>query len=268
MTGWTANSENTPQPEEDNRPADYEAALPGEDEGAAIDQLLWSLLVQLSRKLQVSSASIKAGVSSLLDYNIFWDGSTQHEFLQSVNDSSDQVSRMVTLLSLVSRVKAGSLEMKAEPQMLQEIVSIVREQIRKGSHGLAIEITLPHSGKPVLVDYEYLMLGLRFLFEVLSSGLSEPETVRIFAFESELGWNMDIVGRVPVIKPFTLLVREKIIKLLNTSMLNAENRLKLYMIYRIFLQMNITVQYIEYSDHKAGLRLHVPGVLVDGKPEK
>ena len=45
---------------------------------AALDQAMWSLVVQLSRKMQVSSASIKAGVSSLMDYNIFWDSPTQH----------------------------------------------------------------------------------------------------------------------------------------------------------------------------------------------
>jgi len=42
-------------------------------DNGALDRALWLLLVQLSRKLQISSASIKAGVSSLLDYSIFWD---------------------------------------------------------------------------------------------------------------------------------------------------------------------------------------------------
>jgi hypothetical protein len=227
-------------------------------DAAAIDQAMWSLLVQLSRKLQVSSASIKAGVSSLLDYNIFWDGSTQHEFLDSIDASTDQISRLIMLLSLVSRAQAGSLEIKAEPQMLQEIVSMVREQFMKESGGLELEITLPQAGKPVLVDYEYLMLALRFIFEVLSDINLEPKTLNVFAFESEQGWKLDIVSPRSIMELFAMMVKDRIVELLNTNTISPENRLKLYIVYRIFLHMKILVELVEYSDHKAGLRLIVP----------
>jgi hypothetical protein len=224
----------------------------------SVDQAMWSLLVQLSRKLQVSSASIKAGVSSLLDYNIFWDGSTQHEFLDSIDASTDQISRLIMLLSLVSRAQAGSLEIKAEPQMLQEIVSMAREQFQKGSTRVVLEIILPQAGKPVLVDYEYLMLALRFIFEVLSDFNLEPKTLNVFAFESEQGWKLDIVSERSIIDLFALIVNEKIVELLNANSISPENRLKLYIVGRIFLQMKILVELVEYSDHKTGLRLIVP----------
>jgi hypothetical protein len=268
MDELTSGHKEMPQTDEENQSMGGAGSSPGDYEDLAIDHALWSLLVQLSRKLQISSASIKAGVSSMLDYNIFWDGSAQYEFLESINASTDQVSRMVMLLSLVTRAKSGSLEMKVEPQMLQEIVSVVREQFRRGSYGLSIEVTLPNTGRPVLVDYEYLMLGLRFLVEVLGSTISEPEALQIFAFETIEGWKMDIVSKISIIKPFTFLEKEKILEMLNASMQNAENRLKLYIIYRIFLQLNITVEYIEYAEQKAGLRLHVPGTPFDEPAEK
>ncbi len=225
---------------------------------AVLDQAMWSLVVQLSRKMQVSSASIKAGVSSLLDYNIFWDGSTQHEFLDSIDASTDQMARLIMLLSLVSRAQAGSLEIKAEPQTLQEIVSMAREQFQKESGGLEVEITLPQAGKAVLVDYEYLMLALRFIFEVLSDFNLKPKTINVFAFESEQGWKLDIVSERSIIDLFALIVNEKIVELLNANTISPENRLKLYIVERIFLQMKILVELVEYSDHKAGLRLIVP----------
>ena len=243
-----AGGENPAQPQADPTPA----------EGLAVDQAMWSLLVQLSRKLQVSSASIKAGVSSLLDYNIFWDGSTQHEFLDSIDASTDQISRLIMLVSLVSRAQAGSLEIKAEPQMLQEIVSMVREQFQKESTGLSLEITLPQAGRPVLVDYEYLMLALRFIFEVLADFNLEPKTLNVFAFESEQGWKLDIVSPRSIMELFALMVKERIVELLNSNTISPENRLKLYIVYRIFLHMKILVELVEYSDHKAGLRLIVP----------
>ena len=44
------------------------------DEANVLNQAMWSLLVDISKRLQLSSAAIKAAVSSLLDYDIFWDG--------------------------------------------------------------------------------------------------------------------------------------------------------------------------------------------------
>ena len=231
--------------------------------GAALDQAMWSLLVQISRKMQMSSASIKAGVSSLLDYNIFWDGFTQHEFLESINASTDQISRLIMLLSLVFRAQAGSLEMKAEPQMLQEIVSMVREQFQKEVNGLVLEITLPHAGKPVLVDYEYLMLALRFIFEVVSDINPGPKTLNVFAFESEQGWKLDIVSARSIMEVFALMVKDRMVELINSITISPENRLKLFIVYRIFLHMMILVELVEYSDNKAGLRLIVPCAAVE-----
>ena len=161
------------------------------------------------------------------------------------------------LLSLISRAQAGSLEIKVEPQTLQEIVSMAREQIQKESGGLDVEITLQQAGKAVLVDYEYLSLALRFIFEVLSEFNLKPKTLNMFAFESMQGWKLDIVSERLIIDLFALIVNDKIVELLNANRISPENRLKLYIVERIFLQMKIQVELVEYSDHKAGLRLIV-----------
>jgi hypothetical protein len=76
---------------------------------------LWGLLLETSRKLQSSSASIKAAVSSLLNYDIFWDIANQREFLETINVSIDQVSELVMLVNIESRLRGGTLEFKREP---------------------------------------------------------------------------------------------------------------------------------------------------------
>ena len=91
----------------------------------ARNRAMWSLLAEISQKLQASSTSIKAAVSSLLDYDIFWDGSTQHEFLETIDESVDQGSNLIMLMMLAFRSEADSLEMKPEPHALQEILSTV-----------------------------------------------------------------------------------------------------------------------------------------------
>ena len=65
------------------------------EEAKAINQSMWSLLVEITNRLQMSSSAIKAAVSSLLDHDIFWDGSTQHELLEIIDNSADQVSNQI-----------------------------------------------------------------------------------------------------------------------------------------------------------------------------
>ncbi len=69
----------------------------------ARNQTLQTLLVEISRKLQISSASIKAAVSSMLALDFFWDESTQHEFLETIDNSVDQISSLIRLVTLAFR---------------------------------------------------------------------------------------------------------------------------------------------------------------------
>ena len=73
------------------------------------ENYIWNLYADTSRKLQVYSASIKAAVSSLLNYDIFWDSKNQHEFLETIDRSANQVSEMIVLLTLAFRAQANNL---------------------------------------------------------------------------------------------------------------------------------------------------------------
>jgi len=133
----------------------------------AVNRIKWTLLVDLSRKLQASSASIKAAVTSLLDREIFWDPNTQFEFLTGINEGVDSASSLILLLSLLSRAETGSLALKRDPHELQEILSVVQEHFSKNYPKLALKVKFPSEGKVVQVDYDYLVIVLRILFEVL-----------------------------------------------------------------------------------------------------
>jgi hypothetical protein len=142
--------------------------------------------------------------------------------------------------------------------MLQEIVSIVRDQVQMALKKLSVEITLPQSGKPVLVDYEYLMLALRLLFEVFSEISPELSTLSIFAFEVEQHWKLDIVSDKSIVELFALLEKDHLLELLTSSRLSPEVRLKIYIICQIFILQHIHTELVDYSDRKSGLRIIVP----------
>lgn len=166
--------------------AQLEQALPNR-------QYIWMLFVETSRRLQISSASIKAAVSSLLNYDLFWDPANQHEFLETIDTSVDKVSRLVVLLALAFRAEAGSLEIKREPQSLQEILAVVQANATTKNPKLKLRLSLPKEGKPVLVDYEYLTIALEYLFELLAAG-QKAEKIQIRAVENPNDWFLDIDG--------------------------------------------------------------------------
>ena len=129
----------------------------------------WDLFLEVGRRLQVSSASIKAAVSSLLNYEILWDPANQHEFLQTIDNSIERSSRLAILLTLAFRAEAGKLELHPEPQIFQEIMAILQADISTEYPDLVDTFGLPQEGKHVVVDYEYLILSLKYLFEFLNT---------------------------------------------------------------------------------------------------
>lgn len=185
------------------KPATYEdllqenSALRKDLELAQISrEYFWNLFVEASRRLQVSSASIKAAVSSLLNYEIFWDPANQHEFLKTINLSVDKVGRLISLFNLAFRAEAGSLAIKPEPQSLQEILAVVQANAVTRFPKLQTKFILPKEGKPVMVDYEYLIIAFSFLFDLFGAG-DKTDKIKVAAVENQKDWRLDIAGLDP-----------------------------------------------------------------------
>lgn len=156
-------------------------------------QLTWSTLVDVVRKLQASSASIKAAVSSLLNYDIFWDVANQHEFLLTIDASANQASDLVMLLSLASRLEAERLELKKEPHSILEILTVVEATIQRRFPEKKILLSMSPDGQVVWVDYDYLSLALVILLDVLFSNPSQTD-LGIIAKEEEEYWIVELHG--------------------------------------------------------------------------
>ena len=147
----------------------------------------WSSFAETSRKLQVYSASIKAAVSSPLNYDIFWDHANEHEFLVTIDSSVNQVSDLMALLTLAFRAQANSLVLSRDLHLLQEILSVSQTYALRKFPKLRLSISFPPEGKPVLVDYEYLSKGLQMLYEVFYE--RDPlRSIQVVALEYEHRW--------------------------------------------------------------------------------
>jgi K+-sensing histidine kinase KdpD len=228
-------------------------------ESRARHRAMWSLLAEISQKLQASSTSIKAAVSSLLDYDIFWDGSTQHEFLETIDDSVEQGATLIVLMTLAFRSEASRLEMKPEPHTLQEILSTVLDTISLKIPGLQLKADFPTEGRPVFVDYDYLAVALRLLLEVMAELEAASSQLELLAVETQACWFLDIGPIAETIwAGISYISQDRFDELLTANNLSPENVLKLFTVSRILGLQNIQLDVDTDEAGNAILRLSIP----------
>jgi hypothetical protein len=215
------------------------------------------MFAETSRKFQVYSASIKAAVSSLLDHNIFWDASNQHEFLQTIDSSVDQVSEITALITLAFLAQANNLVLSSDYHMIQEILSSSQSVATRKMPEIRLEIDFPLEGQPVFVDYEYLSKALVLLYEVLFPPyLSQP--IRIVASEWDGFWALDLSGASQAMFRVIDQMHRCKARPESNEILSAENILKLHLMCEILHLQQISVDILDGPEQSQILRLRVP----------
>ena len=230
------------------------------DEIKAARSSIWPMLAETSRRLQISSASVKVAVSSLLDHGIFWDNANQHEFLETINASIDQVSEWTRLLVIAFRLEAGSLELRRETQTLPEVLSVVQDQGTARLSKLTWQIAFPREGNPVLVDYEYFIFALELLSQVFDS-VTSSQPVLVQATESAENWFLDFEGlEAFMVQAVQHMSNCEAANLAASEHLSPDNTLRLYIACRILHQQGITIEARSSPAGKALVRLRVPAL--------
>lgn len=154
---------------------------------------IWSLFSETARGLQLSSTSIKVAVSSLLSHDIFWDPPNQHEFLETINDSTNRITQLVALLTLGFRAEAGNLVLNPEPQVIQEILAIIHQKTKNRFQDLDVELVMSSSEKTVHIDYEYVIMAIMYLIDFMHQR-TDKSSVKIVADERGGLWFVDLLG--------------------------------------------------------------------------
>jgi K+-sensing histidine kinase KdpD len=225
-----------------------------------IHQNIWMLLVVVGRRLQMTSASVKAAVTSLLGRDIFWDVSTEHEFLQTINESTDYFSDLSMLVSLVSRLQTGKIQINQEPHTLQEILSKLEDELSQRIEKLTFGVEYPRDGASVLVDYEYMMIALRLLFEAMAGDQDHSVKIQVVMEQMDDSWRLEIHngGTLSVYKLICNLSDNLTEEFLQTEQISPELALKIYTAFKIFSLQNIQIQACEDKANNAFIELAIP----------
>jgi two-component system, OmpR family, sensor histidine kinase KdpD len=120
------------------------------------DRLRTALLNSVSHDLRTPLASIKASASSLLDPEVHWDEHQRREFLLTIDEEADRLTRLVHNLLDMSRIEANALDPRLEETSLAEIAGSVVRRVRASANaesgGQRVDVHVPETIPPVLAD--------------------------------------------------------------------------------------------------------------------
>ena len=223
---------------------------------------MWILLSDISRRLQISSASIKAAETSMLGHDIFWDAATQHEFLRTIDVSVDEVSRFATLISYTSRLMIDKVEVNLESQMLQEIFYVVQRDYSNKFDSAQFDIVFQLNNDEVFVDFEYLCIAIRMLIHVISKkeSIDDPINLVVYSDNENFIVEMDKVNedQYRLITNFPKNLNPNFIK---ESHLSSEQILMIYIAYKLCDLQNVKLKTSINSEGNKSLQFIIPPAL-------
>jgi len=108
-------------------------------------QLRAAMFSSVTHDLRTPLASIKAGVTSLLDESVTHDAGQERELLMTILEETDRLNRLVGNILDLAKIRAGALIPRRSPTAIDEIVEAVaaRLQRRFEDAGVALEVSMP-----------------------------------------------------------------------------------------------------------------------------
>jgi len=117
------------------------------------DRLKSALLSSVSHELRTPLATIKASVTSLLSGEVDWDSQSRQDLLETVDEETDDLNRLVGNLLDMSRIEAGALQPARQWNELEEIIDGALKRMRHAIEGYQIELDLPDNLPLIPVDF-------------------------------------------------------------------------------------------------------------------
>jgi two-component system sensor histidine kinase KdpD len=117
------------------------------------DELKSALLSSVSHDLRTPLATIKAGITAILEESLTLDQATQREVLSAANEEVDRLTRLINNLLDLSRIEAGALRPDRQWYDLGELIGEAVRRIEGRFPDQKISVDVPGRLAPVFVDY-------------------------------------------------------------------------------------------------------------------
>jgi hypothetical protein len=143
--------------------------------------------------------------------------------------------------------------------MIQEVLSQALDVISSNHPELILNTEMPLDGELVFVDYEYLSVAYRLLFEAFAQTQSQGEKLNVILRKSERTWLVGIYGISKIVyESLKKLSESRSEELMQDRSLLPIQRLILFNVCKIFDLQDIEIETILDSESTFGLQIRVP----------
>jgi two-component system, OmpR family, sensor histidine kinase KdpD len=109
---------------------------------AETNQLRAAMFSSVTHDLRTPLASIKAGVTSLLDASTVHDATQQRELLTTILEETDRLNRLVGNILDLARIRAGALIPRRTPTAIDEVIEAVVARMRPVLSQVRVQLQL------------------------------------------------------------------------------------------------------------------------------
>ncbi len=120
----------------------------------AADNIKLRFLAMVSHELRTPLTSIKGFATTLLAPDIEWDLDSQLDFVKIISEEADKLSDLIEQLLDLSRLQAGTLSIRPEPQYLNTVVDTAMAQLRTLTEHHQLFVDLPPDLPLVHIDFQ------------------------------------------------------------------------------------------------------------------
>lgn len=129
-----------------------EQTRPEAENPPSSERLNTGLLSYISHEMRAPLYSIKGFTTALLQPDVRWDKKTRQDFLKTIDQETDRLTRLVSDLLDMSRLEAGVLKLDKDIYHLAEILESISGRLAKITQDHQLEVIVPKRLPPVLVD--------------------------------------------------------------------------------------------------------------------
>jgi two-component system sensor histidine kinase KdpD len=168
---------------------------------AETERMRSSLLSSVSHDLRTPLASITGAASSLLETRAALDTPTSRELLETIQEESERLSRLVNNLLQMTRVESGALQLHRDWLPLEEIVGAALERLKRRLGDRPVSTRLPEDLPLVPVDDVLIEQVLINLLENALKYTPIGSPIEVAAWASEEGVAVEVADRGPGLGP-------------------------------------------------------------------
>jgi two-component system, OmpR family, sensor histidine kinase KdpD len=120
--------------------------------GAELSEIRAALFSSVTHDLRTPLASIKAGITSLMDESVRFDPEERRDLLTTVLEETDRLNRLVDNLLNLARARAGDITIEKELSPFEDVVETVLARLRRTLEPFSVRTLIRGDAPAVWID--------------------------------------------------------------------------------------------------------------------